>query len=74
MIADGGQGIPNSEIDRIFEPFERITDSNKPIEGLGLGLAICKTIVEAHDGTITYQRTEGRNGKSVFEVKLPITE
>jgi signal transduction histidine kinase len=74
VIADGGQGIPNSEIDRIFEPFERITDSNKPIEGLGLGLAICKTIVEAHDGTITYQRTEGRNGKSVFEVKLPITE
>jgi len=75
QVIDEGEGIPETEIGRMFEPFERITDPRAVIEGLGLGLAICKTIVEAHNGTITYQRTDSaRNAKSVFQVTLPVAE
>ena len=72
-VSDKGEGIPDTEVARIFEPFERITKTDTPIEGLGLGLAICKTIVEAHQGTISYSRTTGRNTTSTFQVTLPRT-
>jgi K+-sensing histidine kinase KdpD len=71
QVVDQGPGIPKSDQDRIFEPFERITSNSKTIEGLGLGLAICKTIVEAHNGTITYRRIHPRTGGSIFEIILP---
>lgn len=75
QVIDEGEGIPETEIGRMFEPFERITDPRAAIEGLGLGLAICKTIVEAHNGVIAYQRTDSaRNAKSVFQVTLPVAE
>jgi two-component system sensor histidine kinase KdpD len=52
-VADRGQGIPEAVKDHLFEPFTRddsiIVDGR---QGLGLGLAICKTIVEAHGGEI----------------------
>lgn len=74
-VSDEGEGIPETEIHRIFEPFERITKTDTPIEGLGLGLAICKTIVEAHQGTLTYHSpndTRRRNPGSTFTVTLPL--
>jgi two-component system sensor kinase FixL len=46
-IADTGGGIPPAIVDRLFQAFA----SSKP-EGMGLGLSICRTIVEAHGGTI----------------------
>lgn len=70
-VADRGEGIAEEERGRIFEPFERIEDMNKQIEGLGLGLAICKTIVDAHSGTI--HSVENPDGGTIFRLRLPVS-
>ena len=55
-IADKGIGIPQEELSQIFEPFYRIDKSRaKDTGGYGLGLSLCKTIMEAHDGKIEIQ-------------------
>jgi len=68
-IADRGPGIPSAELEQIFSKFHRL---NRPgqAKGVGLGLSICKGIVEAHSGRIW---AEGRSGGgSVFTVALPL--
>jgi PAS domain S-box-containing protein len=68
-VSDTGIGISPEELDRIFEPFERLekTSSSK---GLGLGLVVCKRLVEAQGGRI---RVESEPGKgSTFYFSLPV--
>jgi two-component system sensor histidine kinase KdpD len=67
-IADYGPGIPAGEEERIFEKFHRADSSGAP--GFGLGLPICRGIVEAHGGRVLAQnRLEG--GAS-FRIALPV--
>ena len=55
-ITDHGIGIPEAELTHIFEPFYRVDKSRaKDTGGYGLGLSLCKTIMEAHDGKIEIQ-------------------
>jgi signal transduction histidine kinase len=55
-ITDFGIGIPEDELAHIFEPFYRVDKSRtKDTGGYGLGLSLCKTIMEAHDGRIEVQ-------------------
>lgn len=69
-IQDHGLGIPQEEMDLIFEPFYRIDKSrNKNTGGYGLGLSLCKTIIEAHGGTISVQSNMGEGVK--FSLLLP---
>jgi signal transduction histidine kinase len=65
MVADCGPGISSDLIDRIFEPF--VTTK---VEGLGLGLSICRSIVAAHHGRLWVVNNVDR-GASFF-VSLPI--
>ncbi len=63
-VEDSGTGIPPENAARIFDPFF----STKP-RGAGLGLAICRAIVDAHGGKISL--TSGGDGGSAFRVVLP---
>jgi len=62
---DTGVGIPKENLDKIFQPL--FTTKAK---GTGLGLAVCKRIVEAHEGTIEVESEVGKG--TVFKVKVPI--
>lgn len=68
FVRDTGPGVPPQFADRIFEKFFRIPRANGPA-GVGLGLAIAKEIIEAHNGQIHFHPNDG--GGSVFSFTLP---
>ena len=70
-IADTGLGIEAETLPRIFDAFEQ--GGRTQLGGLGLGLAISKTLVEAHKGTITAQ-SAGRNKGATFTLVFPTCE
>jgi signal transduction histidine kinase len=70
-VTDDGSGIPEAEVERLFEPFYRPDPSrSKRTGGFGLGLSICKRIMEAHDGTIGVERHDGRGVTMVLTFPL----
>lgn len=68
-VKDDGVGIPRDELPKIFDLFERGEDPDNK-SGLGVGLWITKSIVEAHQGTITAESEPGKG--STFIVRLPL--
>jgi two-component system sensor histidine kinase HydH len=64
-VADTGCGLPSDLGEQIFEPFV-----STKVTGIGLGLSICKRIVEAHDGEI--QASNRPRGGALFTVRLPL--
>ncbi len=69
-ISDNGPGLPEGDIDRIFEKFYRA--SNGRTGGTGLGLTIAKGFIEAHHGTISARNNP--QGGAEFIVRLPVPE
>jgi len=69
IVKDNGIGFDPQYLDRIFKPFQRL-HNRQEYEGSGIGLAICRRIVERHSGSITATSTP-REG-STFIVTLPI--
>ena len=66
-VADDGVGIPSEDAERIFEPFFRVDRSrSKESGGYGLGLSICKRVVEAHGGQIALESRNGRGATFVL--------
>ncbi len=70
-VADTGSGIPENELDRIFDKFHQVEGQRSTfLKGTGLGLPICRELVELHGGRI---RVESRVGEgSVFRFTLPV--
>jgi len=68
-IVDNGIGIAENYHDKIFEMFERL-QNRKHYRGSGLGLSLCKKIVEGHQGKIWVENNP--SGGSIFHVKLPV--
>jgi PAS domain S-box-containing protein len=71
VVRDSGIGIEHDAITRLFRPFERAV-SERHYGGLGLGLHIAKTIVDAMGGSVAIQSEPGKG--SVFTVELPADE
>jgi signal transduction histidine kinase len=65
-------GISPEDQEKIFNRFYRADSSRSQTKGYGLGLAICKSIVELHHGKITVRSTLGEG--STFTINLPITK
>jgi signal transduction histidine kinase len=72
-IADTGIGIPPEELERIFERFYQVDDTQKRKQGgTGLGLSICKDIIEHYTGTIRASSVLGKG--SAFIITMPAVE
>ncbi len=72
-VQDSGKGIPADVLERIFDPFYRVdTRLTREVNGLGLGLAICRRIIKLHDGMIWAESEAGKG--STFFVCLPLNE
>ena len=69
QFKDSGKGIPDDVLSHVFEPFY----TTKP-EGVGLGLAVCKSIIEQHGGSISVQSGKQRNDFSgtLIILEIPI--
>jgi signal transduction histidine kinase len=68
-VEDNGIGFDQCYLDKIFKPFQRLHGRNSPYAGTGMGLAICRRIVERHGGSITANSEPGKG--AVFVVSLP---
>jgi CheY-like chemotaxis protein/two-component sensor histidine kinase len=70
IVEDTGQGLSDSEMGHLFEPFNRLGAQHSKVPGHGLGLAITRKLVEAMDGELRVQSTPGVG--SIFSVHLPV--
>lgn len=69
-VIDNGCGIPEEELESVFDKFIQSSKTKTGAGGTGLGLAICKEIVEAHRGTIVAENNP--TGGTIFAVTVPI--
>ena len=70
-ISDSGAGISKQNIDLLFNPFERLDEKNN-VEGSGIGLVICKNLMEMMSGTIGVESTLGEG--STFWIEIALTD
>jgi two-component system, OmpR family, sensor kinase len=70
-VSDSGPGIPEAEIPRLFERFYRGSAARaSDVPGVGLGLAICRVLVEGQGGSIAVSNSRG--GGTTFHIRLPL--
>ena len=72
MVTDTGMGIAKDKQSQLFTAFSRLGKENSTIEGTGIGLTITKRIVEAMNGHIGFESTEGKG--STFWIDLPVAK
>jgi signal transduction histidine kinase len=71
LVTDNGIGFDEKYLDRIFTVFQRLHKKGE-YEGTGVGLAICRKIVDRHSGTITARSSPGKG--ATFVVTLPVIQ
>lgn len=71
-VRDSGIGIPPAQQAFIFQPFEQVADQQTNHEGVGLGLAISQSIVEAMGGEIQFESRPGQGSRFWFEIDVPV--
>ena len=73
-VVDTGIGIPENELDKIFQPFEQTGDHKDRIKGMGLGLSISRQLVGSMGGNLEIESRVGQGSTFSFEVSFPIIE
>jgi signal transduction histidine kinase len=68
-VTDNGIGVPSEDRERIFELFQRGPAAGRNGRGLGLGLAICRAVVERHGGCIGHERAPGGGSRFAFSLR-----
>ncbi|UCE97819.1 MAG: HAMP domain-containing histidine kinase [Dehalococcoidia bacterium] len=68
-VQDEGNGIPREDIQRLFIPYYRLESDKERLSGLGLGLTLCKELVELHEGKIWVKSKKGEG--STFSFSIP---
>ncbi|MFQ5733340.1 MAG: heavy metal sensor histidine kinase [Planctomycetaceae bacterium] len=72
IVADSGSGIPESQLDRVFDRFYRVDESRTgSTGGTGLGLTICRSIVESHGGSIEIESEPGSGTRVLVTFPRP---
>ncbi|MFC2027172.1 ATP-binding protein [Chloroflexota bacterium] len=69
-VQDTGHGISKEQQQRVFEPYRRLASAGRQTGGLGLGLALCKTLIELHGGEIWVRSHVGKG--ATFGFSLPL--
>jgi two-component system, OmpR family, sensor histidine kinase KdpD len=69
-VSDEGEGVPDADLDRVFDKFYRVKGGDRGGTGTGLGLTICRGFIEAQGGTINARNRTDREG-AVFTISLP---
>ncbi len=69
QVCDHGPGVPPAHRERIFEPFYRLPGASETAGGVGLGLALVRSIAKRHGGSVRCLEAPG--GGTCFEVLLP---
>ena len=69
-VCDSGPGVPSEYQERIFEPFYRLPGASERDGGMGLGLALVKSIALRHGGRVFCRNRE--SGGACFEIRLPL--
>jgi two-component system sensor histidine kinase CpxA len=73
MIRDHGKGVPENELERIFQPFYRVAEArDRESGGVGLGLAIAERVIRIHGGTIRAENAQAAGLKVI--IKIPAAE
>ncbi|MBT7942414.1 MAG: PAS domain S-box protein, partial [Alphaproteobacteria bacterium] len=70
-ITDTGEGIPEDQMDKLFEPFNRLSAEKTEIEGTGIGLTVTKQLVELMGGAITFESEVGTGSTVSVEFLQP---
>jgi signal transduction histidine kinase len=74
VVQDTGVGIPQDQLERVFEEFHQVEDHmTRRHGGMGLGLSIARALVEAHGGRI-WAESEGPGRGSTFYISLPLAK
>ncbi len=73
-VQDGGPGIPPEHVPHLFERFYRVPEQTSNVRGTGLGLYICRKIIEAHSGEIGVESQEGSGTRIFFTLPIELME
>jgi len=73
-VQDGGLGIPPEHVPHLFERFYRVPEQSSNVRGTGLGLYICRKIIEAHSGEIGVESQEGSGTRIFFTLPIEVIE
>ena len=73
-VNDTGMGIPEDKIECVFEPFQQLSPTRIYNRGVGLGLPICKKIIDALGGKIKIESVEGKGSRFTLDFSFPVAE